>query len=67
MENTKHKLLIMSYKEGLELKDIPEFIDAIEAFAVKVKEDETYKDQPVKLYFLPEELANIMIEVSNSK
>lgn len=61
----KERLLILDYKDGLELSDIPEFLKAVEKFAVDVKE--MYPDDKLKLYFLPEDLANMMLEAQNAK
>ncbi len=54
-----HVPVIMSYKSGLELEDIPSFIDSIEVFAQNAKEQ--YKDQKIKLYFLPEDMVSMVM------
>ncbi len=59
-ELSKERMLVMAYKDGLELNDIPEFIKAIEAFSIKAKEE--YKGELVKLYFLPEDLAQMFMQ-----
>ncbi len=64
-ELSKERMLVMAYKDGLELGDIPEFIKAIESFSVKAREE--YKGELVKLYFLPEDLAQMFMEASNKE
>lgn len=60
-----HRMLVMAYKDGLELEDLPAFVDAIEVFAAKAKQD--YQNEKIKLYFLPEDLANMMIEANSGQ
>lgn len=57
--------VIMSYKDGLELEDMPEFITACQKFAEMAKED--YKGKNIRLFFLPEDLAKMMMEASDAQ
>ncbi len=49
---------ILSYKDdGFTLDEINEFIDSVELFAIKAKEQ--YKDGKVRLFFLPEGMVSM--------
>lgn len=61
--DTNTRMLIMDYKDGLELADMPEFIESINKFVEMVKKE--YKGEKVRLFFLPEDLASMLINAQN--
>lgn len=61
-KNSKERMLIMTYGDGISFEDIPAFIKGVEQFVITAKEE--HKGELVKLYFLPQDLAEMMLAAS---